>query len=85
MITNENTKVKEWYVATYKSDKLGLDINENITFYDIFRALDNYKDIYKVIGADDSLIRERIFEELAKIMEVDYNYIYEQWLLTTEY
>jgi hypothetical protein len=27
------------------------------------------------------LIRERVFTKLAEIMEVDYDYIYYQWLL----
>jgi len=80
MIANENTNVKEWYINTYKSDTLGTEIKDNITFYDIFKCLDTYKDFYDFIGVGDSLVRERIFTELAKIMQVDYLYIYEQWL-----
>ena len=78
---NEKNKVKEWYLKEYNTDELGKEINEEITFYDIFYALDRYNDIYEVLGVEDSVIRERVFQKLADIMEVEYNYIYEQWLL----
>lgn len=84
MRIDENSNVKEWYKKTYNTDKLGNDINGQITFYDIFYALDRYKNIYDVIGVDDSIIRERIFEQLAKIMDCSYDYIYNQWLLSEE-
>ena len=78
---NEKSLVKEWYIKEYSTDNLGREINEEITFYDIFYALDRYKDIYEVLGVEDSAIRERVFRKLADIMKVEYNYIYEQWLL----
>ena len=73
-------KIKDWYKGEYPTDNLGDRIKEDTTFYDIFYALDNYKDIYDIIGVTDSLARERIFEKLAELMEVDYDYIYDQWL-----
>lgn len=76
----EDTKVKEWYQEMYPTDDLGEEINDDITFYDVFRCLDNYGDIYDFLGVGDSLVRERVFEELAQIMGVDYDYVYEQWL-----
>ena len=72
--------IKKWYVEEFKSDELGREISDNATFEGLFEALDNYKDVYKYIGVADSVIRGRIFEKLAEIMQVDYNYIYEQWL-----
>lgn len=78
---NEKSLVKEWYIKEYSTDDLGQEINEEITFYDIFYALDRYNDIYEVLGVEDSAIRERVFRKLADIMKVEYNYIYEQWLL----
>ena len=78
---NEKSLVKEWYIKEYSTDDLGREINEEITFYDIFYALDRYNDIYEVLGVEDSAIRERVFRKLADIMKVEYNYIYEQWLL----
>jgi len=77
----EKEKVKEWYLKEYQNDSLGEEINGEITFEDVFETLDSYGDVYELIGVGDSVIRERIFLKLAKIMQVEYNYIYEQWLL----
>ena len=82
---NENSKIKEWYLKEYSTYSVGNDLWDNITLYDLFYALDRRKDIYiTLFGSEnlgDSLVRERVFEKLAEIMGVDYNYIYEQWLL----
>ena len=76
----ENQNIKKWYLETYPEDELGIHLNDNITFEGLFETLDNYKCVYEFLGNADSVIRERCFKELAKIMEVDYDYIYEQWL-----
>ena len=82
---NEYSRIKEWYLKEYSSDSVGNDLLDGTTFYDLFYALDRKKDIYITLFGNeefgDSLIRERVFEKLAEIMGVDYNYIYEQWLL----
>ena len=82
---NEYSRIKEWYLKEYSSDSLGNQLLDGTTFYDLFYALDRKKDIYITLFGNeefgDSLIRERVFEKLAEIMGVDYNYIYEQWLL----
>ena len=76
-------KIKNWYIEKYPEDKLGQEINPNVTFEDLFEALDTYKDVYEVLGGNiDSLIRERCFEKLSEIMEVPYDYIYDQWTLS---
>lgn len=73
--------IKEWYMQEFPTDELGLEMNDTATFEDLFNALDAYMDVYKVIGVVDSTIRERCFDKLAEIMEVDYDYIYNQWML----
>ena len=49
-----------------------------------FRTVIEYllanKDVYDAFGAGDSVIRERIFEKLSEILNVDYDDIYELWL-----
>ena len=45
-----------------------------------FECLDNYQDVYSLINVHDSLVRERLFNKLADIIRVNYNYIYNQWL-----
>ncbi len=76
----ENIKIKEWYTKEYPSDDLGEELKDNVSFYDLYYALDRHNDIYDLIGVADSVIRERLFEKLAEIMEVDYDYIFEQWI-----
>ena len=80
MKVTENTKIKEWYMTEYPDDELGVEMNKDITFYDLFVVLDTYKSVYDSLGVWDSIIRERVFSKLAEVMNVDYNYIYEQWL-----
>lgn len=77
-----NRKIKTWYHYEYVSDEAYTDINDDVTFQDVFVALDNYQDVYKLLGLNcDSVIRERVFLELARLMHVKYDYIYAQWLL----
>ena len=76
--------VKDWYCAQYPQDELGNTINEKVTFEDTFDCLDNHQNIYECLGVSDSVIRERVFNKLADIMDVDYEYIYEQWKDKTE-
>jgi hypothetical protein len=76
-----NQSIKDYYTSVFPSDDLGKELPLNITFYDIFNALDNYSSVYSLMGnADDSIIRERLFERLAILIEVDYDYIYNQWM-----
>lgn len=71
--------IKGAYQMLYSYDELGYELND-VTFDDVFRTLDNYESVYKLIGVYDSIVRERIFSMLAVIMDVEYNYIYNQWL-----
>ncbi len=81
METTKETIVRDWYIATYPHDKLAQTLNPNITFKDVFERLDRGQCVYELFGVADSLIRENIFSELAIVMGVNYDYIYEQWLL----
>lgn len=77
----KNTNIKEWYIAEYPDDELGANIND-VTFYDLFVALDTHKNVYDVLGVGDSVVRERVFEKLDAILEEPAGYCYDQWLLT---
>ena len=73
-----NINIKKWYLETFNDD-LGLKINENANFNDI----DYYeiRHIYDYLGNDiDSIIRERVFEKLASLLNISYNEIYDIWL-----
>ena len=45
---------------------------------DLFESLD--KNVYETLGVGDTIIRERTFDKLAKVMNVDYDYIHGQWI-----
>ena len=74
---SKDTNVKNWYVKTYPDDGMGHDIDENITFKDLYFDLPNF---YNNVAAEDTVIRERIFEKLAEITETSYNKIYNKWI-----
>jgi hypothetical protein len=71
--------IRKWYLENYKDDKLGLMINENASF----EEMDYYeiRHIYDYLGNDiDSIIRERVFEKLASLLNMPYEDIYNIWL-----
>ena len=73
-------KIRDWYIKKYPTDDLGLDIDPKATFNDLLLYLDFGLDVYDCLGVGDSVIRERCFSELARMMHVDYMYIYNLWL-----
>ena len=74
--------IKNWYTHYYETDELGQEINSMATFNDLYQALVDGRDIYDVIGVGDSLVRERLFEELAILLGVSYVDVYNMWLHT---
>ncbi len=74
------TKIREWYMKEFPSDDVGGEIKDNIDFEGLFDTLDNYKNVYDFIGISDSVVRERIFKKLAKVINTDYGYVYDQWI-----
>lgn len=74
--------VKKFYIKKYPTDDLGVEINNTITFEDVYNKLKagEGEEIYDLIGVGDSLIRERIFGELSDRLGVDYDTIYDLWL-----
>ena len=82
---SQETNIKKWYAEKFPNDEEGEYLKDDTTFYDLFYAMDNYKCPYQFAGISDSVVRERIFEKLAEIIQVDYDYIYDQWLKCHEY
>ena len=73
-------KIRDWYIKKYPTDDLGLDIDPEVTFNNLLVCLDFGEDVYNCLGVGDSVIRERCFAELARLMKVKYDYIYDLWL-----
>lgn len=69
--------IKEWYTKKYPTDELGTKIKSSATFK---KAVHNLDRVYDFLGVHDSLVRERVFEELAKREGVTYDEIYNNWL-----
>jgi len=80
-----NAKIKDWYIKNYPTDDLGEKLNDNVTFEDMWN--EDYKkySVYDVMGVGDSLIRERLFEHLAKLKGVSYNEVYDKLFMSTDY
>lgn len=81
----KNVKIKDWYLKNYPTDDLGEEIDDNNTFQDMWTALHNGTNVYDILGVGDSLVRERVFEEVSKINGVDYEYVYKKWLDSDDY
>ena len=64
---NENTIIKNYYLQQFPTDELGIEINQDITFYDLFYTIDRRQDVYDLLGVYDSLVRERCFQHLQKL------------------
>jgi hypothetical protein len=79
-----NEGVAAWYRKAYPSDNEMADEMEpsRATFQNVIDALDSGEDVYEVMGGGDSIVRERVFEELSKLTGKDYDYFYDKWLHT---
>ena len=74
---NLNTKIRDWYKQEYPTDRLVNEINPSATFKGLNK---NLLYTYEYLNIEDSLARERIFEELANILNVDYDVIYNKFI-----
>jgi hypothetical protein len=72
----KNTKLKNWYTKKYPTDDLGEEISATATFKDLWDCLHNNGDVYKIIGVGDSVIRERLFDQISEMTgHSDDNYV----------
>jgi hypothetical protein len=72
--------IKEFYLNTYPTDELGLEIDKNANFVGLLNELYTDGNVYDYIGVGDSLVRERLFEQLAVLLNKDYDYVYKLWM-----
>lgn len=69
--------ISKWYVANYPKDELAIKIDIDANFEVLAKCLPN---VYEYINVYDSLVRERVFNELANRLNVSYDSIYNKWL-----
>lgn len=79
-ISGADASIREWYISAYPDDEAGQGIDKNLTFEEVYHALNMNDDINDTIGVGDSVIRERIFQELSYIYRVSYDDIYDKWI-----
>jgi hypothetical protein len=77
---SDMNNIKQFYLETYPTDELGVEINENATFIGLYHDLLTGGDPYEYIGVSDSFVREMCFERLAEIINTSYDYVYDLWL-----
>jgi hypothetical protein len=73
-------RIKKFYLENYPTDELGVEINPKASFTGLLNQLFVGGDIYQYIGVGDSIVRERLFEELSKELNESYDYVYNLWL-----
>lgn len=75
------SNVKQVYSTLYPNDTYFIEcIASDLTFVQLLAKMQEGQNFYDVLGAFDSLVRERIFGMLAKLTNVDYDTIYYLWL-----
>ena len=77
---DDYNNIKEYYLNTFPTDDLGAEINDTATFTGLKLVLLNYMDVYDYLGAYDSLIRERVFEQLGELYGLTYNQVSSDWI-----
>lgn len=76
----KDIEIKDFYMSAYPSDEAGAELCEGRTFGGLLECLHAGNCVYAYIGEDDSLIRHRLFEELAWLIDMPYEYIYDLWI-----
>lgn len=80
-LVGADKSVKEWYISSYPNDEVGQEIDNVLTFEELYHAMKMNDDFYETIGEGiDSIVRERIFTEMSYIFNVSYDDIYNLWL-----
>lgn len=59
------SNVREWYLHTFPTDDLGKDIAADVAFSDLYGR--KFTEIYEILGIEDSVIRERVEDQLREI------------------
>ena len=75
-------KVKDWYMREFPGDPCGEDLAD-VTWEDLYQALESHRDVYDCLGVADSIVRERCFSALADMTNLNYDDIYDMWTGTS--
>ncbi len=80
----KNLSLKQFYTQTFPTDEMGSVIHPLATFKGLEKRINKGVNLYAYIFGNpheyDSLVRERLFEKLAQLLNVDYSAIYDKWV-----
>ena len=71
--------IHDWYRKNYPNDELGKNIN-HVGFQETYQNMNKGKDFYKTVGVSDSVVRERVFSQMAKENKTSYDNVYNRWM-----
>ena len=71
--------IKDWYTKNYPTDELGRNL-KHIGFRETYEEMKKGKDFYNTVGVEDSVVRERVFSQMAKENKKSYDDIYNTWI-----
>lgn len=78
------SKLYDYFKATNPNNPFGDGIDKEATFRDLFNAINDNANVYKVIfgneNSGDSAVREELFNGLANILNTSYDDVYHAWL-----
>lgn len=74
--------IRDWYSHEFPDDPEGGRIDPRTTFCEAVESfpMGDGHDFYAVTGVVDSIVRERVFEELSKRLDCGYGTVYDAWL-----
>lgn len=73
-VNSMKSNINVWYSYNYTDDTEALkNINANVTFGDVLKAIVTDENIYDVIGGSaDSIVRDNIFSEICNLLGWEY-------------
>lgn len=74
--------IRPWYTKTFPDDEMGAEISGTVTFRQIvesFPVRSGAGELYSILGAGDSTVRERIFDEISERSGMPRDDIYKAW------
>ena len=71
---------RKWHLKEFPTDSLGKEINPVLTFEMLLVALFEGEDVYEIMWARDSIIREDLFGKLSEILKMKYDFVYDLWI-----
>ena len=80
LLMRKQTTLYQWYTFCFSTDTMIEDLNPQISVTGLLKTLRDGEDVYKYIGAIDSVIRCRLFCAASAMTGYGYDELYRLWL-----